>query len=148
MRKQSKKWAQAKTGYLFLAFPLVIFGIFTIFPMVFPLVIFGIFTIFPMVFAFMISLYDWNLLIPDKPFIGLGNYVELFQDEVFLIAIKNTIIYALGVVPVQTILSLFLAFIMNQNLHMLLLDHLLRFHYLQNGHLGFLILLPFQVAQE
>ena len=76
---KSKKWAQARTGYLFLLLPLLIFGVFTI---------------FPMVFAFMISLYDWNLLIPDKPFVGLGNYIELFQDEVFLIAIKNTIIYA------------------------------------------------------
>ena len=90
----SKKWEQAKTGYLFLAFPLLIFGVFTI---------------FPMVFALLISFYDWNLLIPDKVFIGLANYIELFQDEVFLIAIKNTTIYALGVVPVQTILSLFLA---------------------------------------
>ena len=61
-----------------------------------------------MVFAFAISLYDWNLLIPDKPFVGLANYIELFQDEVFLIAIKNTVIYAMGVVPVQTILALFL----------------------------------------
>ena len=98
---KSKKWAQARTGYLFLLFPLIIFGAFTI---------------FPMVFAFVISLYDWNLLIPDKPFVGLANYIELFQDEVFLIAIKNTIIYAAGVVPVQTILALFLAFIMNQKL--------------------------------
>ena len=69
-----------------------------------------------MVFALVISFYDWNLLIPDKVFIGFGNYIELFQDPVFLKAIKNTIIYALGVVPVQTILSLFLAFIMNQKL--------------------------------
>ncbi len=97
----SDRQKQTRSGYLFLIFPIIIFGIFTI---------------FPMFFALFISFYDWNLLIPDKPFVGLANYIELFQDEVFLIATKNTIIYALGVVPVQTILSLFLAFLMNQKL--------------------------------
>ena len=88
-------------GFLFIAFPLAILGVFTF---------------FPILFAFIISFYDWNLLIPDKPFVGLGNYIELFQDDVFLIAVKNTIIYTIGVVPVQTLLALFLAFIMNQNI--------------------------------
>ncbi|MEM6724301.1 MAG: sugar ABC transporter permease [Bacteroidota bacterium] len=92
---------QAKTAYLFIAFPLLLFMVFTL---------------IPIFFAFGISFFDWNLLLPDKPFVGLANYFELFQDEVFIIAIKNTTIYALGVVPTQTILALFLAFIMNQKL--------------------------------
>ncbi|MEL6256693.1 MAG: sugar ABC transporter permease [Bacteroidota bacterium] len=81
-----------------------------------PLLLLGIFVFFPIVFAFVVSFYDWNLLIPDKPFVGLANYSELFKDEVFIISIKNTIIYTIGVVPTQTFAALFLAFIMNQKI--------------------------------
>jgi multiple sugar transport system permease protein len=95
-KKEQKFWA-----YLFLGFPLLLLSVFIF---------------FPIIFALIVSFYDWNLLIPDKPFIGLGNYIEVFKDEVFIKAIKNTIIYTLGVVPVQTLLSLSLAFLMNQKL--------------------------------
>lgn len=101
MKLKVKIPEQARTAYLFIGFPLLLFAVFTF---------------FPILFAFIISFYDWNLLIPDRPFIGLVNYFELFQDRVFLIAIKNTIVYTLGVVPVQTLLALVLAFIMNQKL--------------------------------
>lgn len=92
---------QAKIAYLFIGFPLILFMVFTL---------------IPIVFAFFISFYDWNLLVPDKKFVGLGNYVELMQDDIFWISAKNTALYTLFVVPIQTFLSLFLAFIMNQKL--------------------------------
>jgi len=101
MKLSKKQKEQARTAYLFIGFPLLLFSVFTL---------------FPIVFAFIISFYDWNLLVPDSPFVGLGNYIELFQDKVFLIAIKNTIAYTIGVVPIQTLLALILAFIMNQKL--------------------------------
>ena len=101
MKFSAKRKEQARTAYLFIGFPLLLFSIFTF---------------FPILFAFFISFYDWNLLIPDRPFVGLANYVELFQDKVFLISIKNTIVYTIGVVPIQTLLALVLAFIMNQKL--------------------------------
>lgn len=102
MKKLSPKLReQARMAYLFIGFPLILFSVFTF---------------FPILFAFVISFFDWNLLIPDKPFVGLANYIELFQDEVFLIAIKNTVVYTIGVVPIQTLLALFLAFLMNQQI--------------------------------
>lgn len=101
MKFKVKDREQFRTAYLFIGFPLLLFSVFTF---------------FPIAFAFIISFYDWNLLIPDRPFVGLANYFELFQDKVFLIAIKNTLVYTLGVVPIQTLLALVLAFIMNQKL--------------------------------
>ena len=79
-----------------------------------PLVLLSIFVFFPIVFAFIVSFYDWNLLLPDKPFIGLANYIEVLQDPIFRKAVKNTVVYTLGVVPTQTLLALFLAFMMNR----------------------------------
>lgn len=39
------------------------------------------------------SLTDWNGFAAEKQFIGLANYVELFQDKYFKIALKNNIIW-------------------------------------------------------
>lgn len=82
--------------------------------LVVPLVLLSVFVFFPIVFAFIVSFYDWNLLLPDKPFIGLANYIEVLKDPVFMKAVKNTVVYTLGVVPTQTLLALFLAFMMNR----------------------------------
>lgn len=84
--------------------------------LVLPLIIFAVFILFPMVFIFIISFFDWNLLLPEKPFVGLDNFRELSEDDIFFISIKNTTIYAFGVVPAQTLLALFLAFLMNQKI--------------------------------
>ncbi len=82
--------------------------------LVVPLILLSIFVFFPIIFAFIVSFYDWNLLLPDKPFIGLANYIEVLKDPVFMKAVKNTVIYTMGVVPTQTLLALFLAFMMNR----------------------------------
>ena len=79
-----------------------------------PMLLLGVFVFFPILFAFIVSFFDWNLLLPDKPFVGLANYIEVFNDPVFVKAFKNTVIYTIGVVPTQTMLSLILAFLMNQ----------------------------------
>lgn len=81
-----------------------------------PLAIVGISTIGPILVSFALAFFDWGLLNQSKTFIGLDNFSELFGDEVFYIAIKNTVIYAVGVVPVQTFLALLLAIAVNQKI--------------------------------
>ena len=44
-----------------------------------------------MTFAF--SFTDWNGLSPEIHFIGLQNFIELFDEKVFYIAIKNNVIW-------------------------------------------------------
>ncbi len=81
-----------------------------------PLLVLAIFVFGPIIFAMTLAFYDWNLLVPGQTFVGLDNFKELAQDDVFHIAIRNTIFYALGVVPVQTMLALILAVAVNQGL--------------------------------
>ena len=45
--------------------------------------------------------------------IGLGNYAEIFHDANFLNGLRNTALYVLFVVPIVTVLSLFLASLLN-----------------------------------
>ncbi|TDY49648.1 carbohydrate ABC transporter membrane protein 1 (CUT1 family) [Alicyclobacillus sacchari] len=74
-----------------------------------------VFLLGPIVYAFVVSFKHFSYLDPlDAHFIGLTNYIHLFQDPVFLRALWNTTVYALVVVPVQTALALFLAVVVNR----------------------------------
>jgi len=84
-------------------------------------VIMAVFLFIPILFALWVSFQDWGGLTPptEATFAGLTNYQELLlNDSVrrtdFFIALRNTTFYSLGVVPLQTILALFLATIVNQ----------------------------------
>lgn len=74
-----------------------------------------------LVIPFMLTVYygftDYNLLKPDeKTFIGLQNYIKLFQDKVFLKSIQNTFTFVILVVPIQVCLALGLALLINKKM--------------------------------
>ena len=101
MALRREKTVEAVTAYAFLLPPLIVLCIFT----------FG-----PIFFSLGLAFYDWNLLTPGVEFIGLDNFSELAGDSVFHIALRNTFVYALGVVPAQTMLALLLAVAANQGI--------------------------------
>ena len=39
------------------------------------------FVLGPAVFGIWISLHDWDFLLPNKPFVGLQNYTDLFDPD-------------------------------------------------------------------
>jgi ABC-type sugar transport systems, permease components len=67
------------------------------------LVVFALFTAYPVVSAFIISFQKYSPL--GSTFTGLDNYAEIFRSELFGKAIWNTIIYTVLTVPVALILS-------------------------------------------
>ena len=56
---------------------------------------------------------DYSLMTGEFSGIGLGNYAEIFHDANFLNGLRNTALYVLFVVPIVTVLSLFLASLLN-----------------------------------
>jgi multiple sugar transport system permease protein len=56
------------------------------------------------------------VITPEKPFVGVDNYRTLFANGDFHIALRNTLWFALGVVPTQTALGLVLAVLANQKI--------------------------------
>jgi multiple sugar transport system permease protein len=60
-------------------------------------VVLGLFVVYPLVSTGMLSLTDWDGLTPDKPFVGLDNYVKLAGDASFRNSMLVTILYGLGV---------------------------------------------------
>lgn len=85
------------------------------------LIILGTFLVIPILFAAYYSLTDWNGISPpaESSFLGLQNYRAILlsngiRQTDFFMALKNTTYFALGVVPLQTILALLLAVVVNQ----------------------------------
>jgi multiple sugar transport system permease protein len=69
----------------------------------------------PVVASLALSFASWDLLTPIK-WVGIGNYRDLFTDEVFWKVLWNTVYYTLGTVPLGIAISLFLAIALNQKI--------------------------------
>jgi len=73
------------------------------------------FSLGPMVGTAWVSLQDWNL-IRDAEFIGIDNYRELWGDEDFRRALRNTLYYLVGYLPLVMAGGLGLAVLVNRQL--------------------------------
>jgi multiple sugar transport system permease protein len=78
------------------------------------MIIFTCFTVLPVVLSAVISLTDFNLL--EWPnFVGAENYIRLFlDDDIFITACQNTLIFACIVGPVSYLLSFMVAWFINE----------------------------------
>ena len=76
--------------------------------------IFLVFTVFPVVLSFVLSFTTFNMLeMPD--FIFMDNYIRLFlDDDIFILACKNTLIFAVATGPISYLMSLFIAWFINE----------------------------------
>ena len=73
------------------------------------------FSLIPVITAFGLSFTNWNGMQKTK-FVGLKNFFDLFRHESFMIALKNTMVYALTFVPLTLIVALAVAVLLNQKL--------------------------------
>ena len=74
-----------------------------------------VFVVFPVLFCFFLTFNKWNIIAPMH-FIGLNNYSRLFHDRLFWKAIVNTLKFLLLHIPLQLVVSLFLAYLLNQKI--------------------------------
>ncbi len=74
----------------------------------------AVFMLFPLGFSLYMSFHRWDVFRPPK-FVGLKNFEDLFtSDPLFLIAIRNTVIFTLGTVVPTVIVSLIVAGVLNR----------------------------------
>ena len=76
-----------------------------------PVAFIGIFSFYPMIKA-LITSFQAGMGV-NLEFVGFDNYKRLFQDPVFIEAVKNTLIYLIIQVPIMTVLALFIATLLN-----------------------------------
>ena len=78
------------------------------------IVIFSLFTLCPVVLSFVVGFTDFNML-QWPNFVWLENYINLFfADDIFIIACKNTLIFAAIVGPTSYIMSFLVAWFINE----------------------------------
>ncbi|MFL2060969.1 carbohydrate ABC transporter permease [Marinilactibacillus psychrotolerans] len=73
------------------------------------------FNLYPIIRSFLMSFYtDFNIYTQEVNEYGIGNFIEVLQDPEFILAIRNTFIFVLGVVPASIIISLGIAVLLNK----------------------------------
>lgn len=97
LRRARKEW----TAYLFLLPSLLQFLVFTV---------------FSVAFSFYLSFHEWNILEPEKPYVGLENYARLLRDRRVLEAIWNTIYFTAVSVPLTLAGGLLAALLLNNQI--------------------------------
>ncbi|MDR6550539.1 sugar ABC transporter permease [Paenibacillus qinlingensis] len=75
-----------------------------------------VFLLFPILFSLWLAFSEWDLIsgLDHIQFVGLRNFIDMWQDELFLKSLKNNVIYSIVVVPVTLAVSLCVALILNQ----------------------------------
>lgn len=75
-----------------------------------------VFMVVPGIMEFYLSLTDWNGISSVYNYIGFRNFRQIFDDRVFYLALRNTLIYSFLVVLLQHTFSLAMAVIINRGI--------------------------------
>ena len=83
------------------------------------LVLFGVFVLAPALYGIYISFFNWDYLLPGKPFVGLENYINLFTpgsstSGPFWQSMEATGKFTLYSVPFLVVIPLLIALVLNQ----------------------------------
>ncbi|WP_226036174.1 carbohydrate ABC transporter permease [Aquibacillus saliphilus] len=97
-RRLNSKGRDTLAGWLFISPMLVGFSVF----------MFG-----PLLYAMFMSLHEWPLL-GDATFLGIENYRSLVSDDTFTTSLINTLLFSLGLVPLNIILAMLLATLLKE----------------------------------
>jgi multiple sugar transport system permease protein len=80
------------------------------------LVVFSVFVIFPVVFSFFLSFHKWNMFGTGTEFVGFDNYRAILTNPEFWSVLRNTAFYTFGTVPLNMVVALAAAFVLNKEI--------------------------------
>lgn len=81
---------------------------------IFPsLIAFCFFMFWPLIRAVYLSFFDWNMIKPEKKFVGFQNYISLLQDDLTYKVLGNTFIYIILLLIVNFVAPYIVSFILS-----------------------------------
>ena len=85
--------------------------------MVLPTIIFILaVSVYPLIYSFYMTLHDWSLTRAEPPtFVGIGNYISLFQDSRFWYSFRTTVIFTGWAVVMEMVIGMTLALSITRN---------------------------------
>jgi len=81
-----------------------------------PITIYTIIVIIPLISSFYYSFTNWNGFNPDYKFVGFANYLKVFQDNIFKLSIKNTLIWMIAAFILPVVSGLGIALILHERI--------------------------------
>jgi len=76
---------------------------------------FSIFMAYPLIFSLILVFHKWDVYTPMQ-FVGLRNFVRLFQDDLFLQSLLNTLLFLLIHIPLQIVAALLFSVLLNEKI--------------------------------
>ncbi|HWI61531.1 MAG TPA: sugar ABC transporter permease [Symbiobacteriaceae bacterium] len=80
------------------------------------IVLLAVFTLYPMVASGYFALFKANLAHKVPEYTGLSNFADLFASEIFRKVMRNTLIVAVGTIPISVVMAMYLATQLNRKL--------------------------------
>ena len=77
------------------------------------LIFYLLFQGYPILCSIYYSLFNWSGMTSSMTYVGLENYQNLLKDNVFWGAFRNSFRYMIMVVPLEVVISLFFAYLLN-----------------------------------
>lgn len=78
---------------------------------IFSVVLSSVFLLYPILYSIYLSLHNMQGL--QSVFVGFGNYLRMFQDDIFWKALMNNFTFLIFQVPIMVVLGLLMAFLLN-----------------------------------
>ena len=73
-----------------------------------------VFTYWPLTRSVELSFYDWNMVSPDRRWVGVANYTALVTSPDFWLAVWNTVLYVVGLLVMTLVVPLGLGVLLNR----------------------------------
>ena len=77
------------------------------------LVLWGLFTVIPVIWSFGLTVFSYRG--NEAKFVGLGNYINILSDQLFLKSFGNTLFYLIIQVPIMLLLAMVIAALLNNS---------------------------------
>jgi len=77
------------------------------------LAIFLLFVFWPFAYSVYLSFFDWNMISPEKKFVGLQNYIDIIKDPISYKVLVNTFIYIGVLLLMNCIIPYIFAFVID-----------------------------------
>ncbi|MFD2728274.1 carbohydrate ABC transporter permease [Enterococcus camelliae] len=73
----------------------------------------SIFVIYPLIYTIYLSFFKWNMVSPNKQFVGLANYQKILSEPVFQKVLLNTLLYTILFVLFSCLFPYIVSFLMD-----------------------------------
>jgi ABC-type polysaccharide transport system permease subunit len=80
------------------------------------IILFGLFRVYPSIETLAFSFFDVNIISKTYTPVGFENFGKLIEDSSFMLAVRNTFVYAFFIVLVSTAIGMVLASIFNSKM--------------------------------